>query len=152
MALPGSSSEMENSLGQIRALFMTKVTSAEARGFPGRGELIISRFLPKQARTCSRQSSSRCISCKAKIAICSLYMVRLTIAHFSVIDMLSLRAVAPFMFREAMLIFTFSFGFLFCLSCGVVSLGAGECAGLCNWTGGLCGVPGVAVRGLDACA
>jgi hypothetical protein len=50
----------------------------------------------------------------------------LTIAHFSVINMLSLGAVAPFMFREAMLIFAFSFGFLSCLGCGGVSLGAGE--------------------------
>lgn len=49
MALPGSSTFMEYSLGLISALFMIKATPADARGFSGSGEFIIIRFRPKHS-------------------------------------------------------------------------------------------------------
>ncbi len=47
VALPGTNSVMEYSLGCIKALFITKAMPAEAHGFSGSGEFIISRFFPK---------------------------------------------------------------------------------------------------------
>ncbi len=65
----------------------------------------------------------------ASIAIFSLYIVLLTLAHFSIQDIFSFAAVAPFIFRDAMKMFAFSLGFLW------------EDGG-CNWSrgvGGPCG-------------
>ena len=109
MALPGESTFTVASLGRIRALLMTKATPAEACGFVGSGEFMMSRFLLKQALIWSRRSWSRCISCSASTAIFSLYIILLIDAHFSIRVMFSLWEVAPFTFREVIFMFAFPF-------------------------------------------
>ncbi len=78
---------------------------------------MVSLFL-KQSWTDCRRVLSRCVSCKARIAILFLFMVWYIDDHFSIPDMLLAGAVKPFMFSEAIFMFAFSvwfFGFRFML-------------------------------------
>jgi len=106
---------------------------AEALGFTGWGEFIILRFFLKHATTWSRRVWSRCISCRARIAIFLFLIVQFIMAHLSIQDMPSLAAVALFTFRDAMFIFAF-FGKPLCWpACGgAFPCGGGSFGGACT--------------------
>jgi hypothetical protein len=90
-ACPSISSVMVNSFGVTRHLFITNTTPADAHEFSGRLEfIIVSLFLKHSLTECNRLSS-RCVSCRARIAILFYFIVWYITDHFSI----------PFMFLAA---------------------------------------------------
>src|SRR5258708_16412012 len=94
----------------MSALLMAIVTAEEPLRFSGRYELYMSRLLPKHLSTLVRRLSSKCISCRARIAIFSLFIVLLTVDHLSMWSIFCDGAVAPFMFSVAMQMLALFFG------------------------------------------
>jgi hypothetical protein len=86
-------------------------------------DVMISRFLLKHSRTWQVLLWSRCVSCRASIAILFLYMVLLIALHFCRRDVFA--AVAPLTFRVAMLILALLARSFLCWHYAMFSLGMG---------------------------
>jgi hypothetical protein len=84
---------------------------------------MISRFLLKHSRTWRVLLWSRCVSCRASIAILFSYMVLLIVLRFCRRDVFT--AVAPLTFRVAMLILALLARSFLCWRCAMFSLGMG---------------------------
>jgi hypothetical protein len=92
---------------------MTKATPHVVRGLVGCADVMMVRFFSNLACSVAVISSSRWVSWTARIATPSVWIVSLSLFHFSRYDMFSEGELAPFMFRDAILILAFRLFFFF---------------------------------------
>src|SRR6266581_1986340 len=91
----------------MRLLLMTNATPHIARGLVGCADVIMVRFFSNLDCSVVVISSSRWVSWTARMATPSFWIISLTVFHFSRYVMFSEGALAPFRFREAILMLAF---------------------------------------------